>query len=113
MRSASDRRGAGYKVSFRTDPSAPAGRAAATVHVSVTDPSGNMVADAAVGMTLVMTAMSAIGMPEMRIAEDLQWNGSDYSKKMNTGMAGSFNVVVEVQRGGQAVAVYRSQLNAK
>ena len=113
MRSQSERRGAGYKVSVRSDPTSPVGRDGATLHVSVIDPSGNMVSDAMVRLTLIMLAMPAMRMAETRNGADLQWNGSDYSGKVDMGMAGAWMVLVEVQRNGQVVAVYRSQLDAK
>ncbi|HEX4999444.1 MAG TPA: multicopper oxidase domain-containing protein [Terriglobia bacterium] len=102
-----------YKVSFRTDPSPPVGSESATIHVSVTDPSGVTIRDATVRLTLVMPAMPAMGMAEMRDSTLLQWNGTDYSGTMKILMSGGWNVMVDVERAGQPHATYRLRLEAK
>ena len=62
---------------------------------------------------LIMPAMPAMGMPEMRSATDLQWDGSGYSGKGLVGMAGSWNVLVEARRGSQPLASYRTRFDAR
>ena len=50
-------------------------------HVTVTGPDGKPVSDAQVQVTLVMPAMPAMGMGEMRSSINLTWNGSEYAGK--------------------------------
>jgi RND family efflux transporter MFP subunit len=102
-----------YTVTVQTDPAPPKGGSEGTFHVKVTGPDGKPVTDAQVQMMLVMPAMPAMGMGEMRSAVDLAWNGSEYAGKGSVAMAGSWNVTVEARRGGQLLAVYRSRIDAK
>ena len=104
---------AAYKVAFRTDPSPPTGSENATIHVSVTDPVGGVIRDATVRITMIMPAMPAMGMAEMRDSTPLQWNGTDYSTALKILMSGSWNVLVNVERAGQPTATYRMRLDAK
>ena len=104
---------AAYRVSLHTDPSPPVGSETSTMHVSVTDPSGSPVSDASVLMTMIMPAMPAMGMREMRDSTPLTWNGADYSATVKILMSGSWNVLIEIQRAGQASVTYRMRLDAK
>lgn len=104
---------AAYRVAFRTDPSPPLGSENSTIHVSVSDPSGSGISDATVRLTLIMPAMPAMGMEEMRDSAPLQWNGSDYSGTVKIMMSGVWNVLVDVERAGQPRATYRLRLEAK
>ena len=81
--------------------------------VTVTGPDGKAVSDAQVRGTLVMPAMPAMGMGEMRSSFNLAWNGSDYSGSGPIPMAGSWNITVEARRGGQLLSAYRTRLDAK
>jgi hypothetical protein len=49
----------------------------------------------------------------MRSSADLAWNGREYAGKGGIPMAGPYNVVVEVSRGGQPLASYRTRVNAE
>jgi hypothetical protein len=82
-------------------------------HVTVTGPEGKPVTDAEVQVTLLMPAMPAMGMGEMRSSYKLMWNGSEYVGSGAIAMAGSWNVTVEARRGGQLLGVYRTRLDAK
>jgi manganese oxidase len=104
---------AAYKVAFRTDPSPPVASKNSTMHVSVSDSSGNTVSDATVRLTLIMPAMPAMGMAEMRDSTLLAWNGSDYSGTVTILMSGAWNVLVDVERAGQPRATYRLRLEAR
>lgn len=105
--------GPGYTIALRQEPAVPRGAAEGEFHVSVTDPEGKPVSDAQVQLALVMPAMPAMGMPEMRSAVNLTWNGSEYIGSGTIAMAGPWNITVEARRGGQVLAVYRSRFDAK
>ena len=104
---------AAYKTTFRIDPDPPAGGKENTIHVTVLDPAGKPVGDAQVRMTLIMPAMPAMGMPEMRSSADLRWSGSEYTGPIHIMMAGPWNVVVEARRGNQPLSVFRTNLSAR
>jgi len=59
------------KFTFRSDPETPRGNSDATLHVTMLDASGKPVTDVQVKVTLIMPAMPAMGMGEMRAASDL------------------------------------------
>jgi membrane fusion protein, copper/silver efflux system len=102
-----------YSIKLRTEPSPPKGASEGTFHVTVTGPDGKPVADAQVVATLVMPAMPAMGMGEMRSSVNLSWNGSEYVGAETIAMAGPWTVTVEARRNGQLLGVYRSRLDAK
>jgi membrane fusion protein, copper/silver efflux system len=101
------------KITFRSDPETPRGNSDATLHVTVLDASGKPVTDAQVSVALIMPAMPAMGMGEMRSATDLIWKGSDYVGKIKVPMAGSWNVEVNASRNGQLLGSYHARLNAQ
>lgn len=103
---------AAFHVAFQTAPEPAAGKPA-DLHVSVTDAGGKAVSDAQVSVTLLMPAMPAMGMAEIRQSTELKWDGSQYSGSMTIPTAGSWNVTVEVNRSGQRLASYRTSLRAK
>jgi membrane fusion protein, copper/silver efflux system len=101
------------KLTFRSDPGTPRGNSDATLHVTVLDASGKPVTDAQVKVALIMPAMPAIGMGEMRAATDLTWKGSDYVGAIKVPTAGSWNVEVNASRNGQLLGSYHARLNAQ
>jgi hypothetical protein len=101
------------KFTFRSDPETPRGNSDATLHVTVLDASGKPVTDVRVKITLVMPAMAALGMSEMRAASDLTWKGSDYAGTIKVPTAGSWNVEVNASRDGQLLGSYHARLNAQ
>ena len=100
------------KLTFRSDPETPRGNSDATLHATVLDALGKPVTDAQVSVALIMPAMPAMGMGEMRAAADLAWKGSDYVGKVKVPMAGSWNVEVNASRNGQLLGSYHARLNA-
>lgn len=102
-----------YTVTLRQEPSPPKGAAEGMFHATVTGPDGKPVADAQVQVMLLMPAMPAMGMGEMRSSYNLAWNGSEYAGAGTISMAGPWNVTVEARRGGQLLGVYRSRFDAK
>ncbi len=105
--------GADMKFSFRSDPATPKGGSQATVYVTLYDSSGKPVSDAQVKVALIMPAMPAMNMPEMRSEAVLSWNGSSYAGKVKVPTAGAWNVEVEASRGGQLLGSYRARLMAQ
>jgi RND family efflux transporter MFP subunit len=101
------------KLTFRSDPQTPRGNSDATLHVTVLDALGTPVTDVQVKVTLIMPAMPAMGMGEMRAASDLTWKGSDYAGTIKVPTAGSWNVEVNASRSGQLLGSYHARLNAQ
>ena len=101
------------KFTFRSNPQTPRGNSDATLHVTVLDSSGKPVTDAQVKVTLIMPAMPAMGMGEMRASADLVWKGSDYVGTIKVPTAGSWNVEVNASRNGQLLGSYHARLNAQ
>jgi len=101
------------KFTFRSDPQTPRGNSDATLHVTVLDASEKAVTDVQVKVTLIMPAMPAMGMGEMRAASDLTWKGSNYAGTIKVPTAGSWNVEVNASRNGQLLGSYHARLNAQ
>jgi hypothetical protein len=101
------------KFTFRSDPETPRGNSDATLHVTVFDASGQPVTDVQVKVTLLMPAMPAMGMGELRVTSDLTWRGSDYVGAIKVPTAGSWNVEVNAGRNGQRLGSHHTRLNAQ
>src|ERR1700687_3777550 len=101
------------KFTFRSDPQTPRGNSDATLHVTVLDASGKPVTDVQVKVTLIMPAMPAMGMGEMRATSDLTRKSSDYAGTIKVPTAGSWNVQVNASRNGQLLGSYHARLNAQ
>jgi RND family efflux transporter MFP subunit len=101
------------KFTFRSDPQTPRGNSDAALHVTVLDASGKPVTDVQVKVTLIMPAMPAMGMGEMRAVSDLTWKGPDYVGTIKVPTAGSWNVEVNASRSGQLLGSYHARLNAQ
>jgi RND family efflux transporter MFP subunit len=98
---------------FSADPASPKGGSNATVHVAVLDASGKPISDAVVKVALVMPAMPAMNMPEMRSPADLNWNGAQYTGTVKVPSSGAWNVEIEARRNRQVLGTYRSRLVAQ
>lgn len=101
------------KITFAVEPNPPKGAADNMFHVSLVDANGNVIPDAEVSVTLVMPAMPAMGMGEMRNSFKLPYAQGMYMGKGNIGMAGSWNVSVQAKRNGQVIATYRTRFQAE
>jgi len=101
------------KLTFRSEPEAPRGNSTVTLHVTAVDPSGKPVTDLHVKVALIMPAMPAMGMSEMRSETDLAWKGTEYVGTIKVPMAASWNVEVNASRNGQLLGSYRARLNAQ
>jgi len=104
---------AAIRFRFRADPASPKGGSNTTVHVTVLDASGKPITDAGVKIALVMPAMPAMNMPEVRSPADLAWNGSDYAGTVKVPSSGSWNVEIEARRNEQLLGTYHSRLAAQ
>ena len=101
------------KLSLRSDPETPRGNSTATLHVTAVDSSGKPVTGLNVKVALIMPAMPAMGMGEMRSSTDLAWKGTEYVGTIKVPMAGSWNVEVNASRNGQLLGSYHARLNAQ
>ena len=77
------------------------------------DASGKPIPDVAVKVALVMPAMPAMNMPEMRSPADLTWDGTQYTGTVKVPSSGAWNVEIEARRNGQVLGTYRSRLVAR
>jgi Cu(I)/Ag(I) efflux system membrane fusion protein len=83
--------------------------------VSLTDSAGKAIDDARVTVTLVMPAMLAMGMPEMKSSCELTWSGDRrmYLGKGQAPMPGNWSVFVEARRNGNVIASLHTRLSAR
>jgi len=98
---------------FSADPATPKGGSNTTFHVTVLDVSGKPISDAAVKVALVMPAMPAMNMPEVRSPADLKWDGTEYTGAVKVPSSGAWNIEIEARRNGQVLGTYRSRLVAQ
>jgi hypothetical protein len=84
-------------------------------HAALTDTNGKPIADARVTVTLIMPAMPAMNMPEMKSSFDLPWTPSQqmYMGNGQPPMDGSWTVFVEARKNGAVLASYHTHLNAR
>jgi hypothetical protein len=101
-----------YKISVDVSPQPAAGKETNFL-VTISDTDGQPVRDAQVRLTLVMPAMPAMGMPEMRTSLDLQGNVTGYTGSAKLSMAGSWNLLAEARRGSQILATSRMNLSVR
>jgi Cu(I)/Ag(I) efflux system membrane fusion protein len=101
------------RITFAVEPNPPKSGADNMFHVSVLDANGKTISDAEVTVTLIMPAMPAMGMPEIRNSFKLLSVQGMYMGKGNVATPGSWNVSVEARRNGQVIATYRKRLNAE
>lgn len=105
---------AGVKIKFATEPDPPKGGAENTFRVTVTDAKGNPLPDAKVTVTLVMPAMPAMNMPEMRSSFEVPWMAGKnmYMGRGTVPLAGSWTVTVEVSKDGELIGTHRTRVSA-
>jgi RND family efflux transporter MFP subunit len=103
------------KIDFHADADPMKAGADNTFHVNLTDASGKPIADAQVTVTLIMPAMPAMNMPEMRSSFSLPWMPAHqmYMGKGQPPMAGTWNVLVEARRNSGVIASFHTHLSAK
>ena len=83
--------------------------------VTLTDANGKLIPDARVVVTLVMPAMPAMGMPEMKSSCELVWKAGSqrYVGKGQAPMSGTWNVLVEARKNGNIIASMHTHLSAR
>ena len=83
--------------------------------VTLTDADGKFIADARVTVTLIMPAMPAMGMPEMKSSCELAWKAGSqkYEGKGHTPMPGTWTVFVEARKNGSVIASLHTHMNAR
>jgi hypothetical protein len=101
------------KLSLRVEPDPAKGGAENMFHVMLTGSDGKAIPDAQVKVTLIMPAMPAMNMPEMRNSFEVPFMDGMYMGKGTVPMEGSWNVIVEASKNGKVVASYRTRLTAK
>jgi multidrug efflux pump subunit AcrA (membrane-fusion protein) len=102
------------KIDFHADANPMKAGEDSTFHVNLTDAGGKPIADAQVTVTLVMPAMPAMSMPEMKSSFTLPWVASHqmYMGKGQPPMAGTWNVLVEARKNGGVIASFHTHLSA-
>lgn len=95
----------GLNISFVSRPDPPETGNDNAIEVSVKQPDGTPVTDADVVAVLSMPAMPSMNMPAMRTEAPLEHEGNGvYTGPAQVVMAGTWNVAVNVSRGGQRIA---------
>jgi RND family efflux transporter MFP subunit len=103
------------KIDFHAEPDPLKAGEDNQFRVSLTDAQGKPIADASVNVRLVMPAMPAMNMPEMKSLIDLAWDAGRqmYIGKGQAPTAGTWTVFVEARRNGAVIATYRTHLSAR
>jgi hypothetical protein len=83
--------------------------------VTLADANGKFIPDARVTVTLVMPAMPAMGMPEMKSSCELAWKAGSqmYVGKGQAPMSGTWTVLVEARKNGNVIASLHTHLSAR
>jgi uncharacterized GH25 family protein len=84
-------------------------------HVTLIDAAGKPISDARVTVTLIMPAMPAMGMPEMKSSCELAWKADSktYGGKGQAPMAGTWTVLVEARKNSNVIASMHTHLSAR
>ena len=103
------------KIDFHAEPDPLKAGEDSQLRVSLADAQGKPIAGAGVNVKLVMPAMPAMDMPEMKTSADLAWNADRqmYIGKGQAPMAGTYSVFVEARKNGAVIATFRTHLSAR
>ena len=103
------------KIDFHANPNPMKAGQDNQLLVTLTDATGKPIGDARVTVALVMPAMSAMGMPEMKSSCELTWSASRqiYLGNGQAPMSGNWSVFVEARRNGSLIASLHTHLGAK
>jgi Cu(I)/Ag(I) efflux system membrane fusion protein len=106
---------AGIKLDFHADAEPLKAGEENSFHATVIDARGKSVDDAEVRVTLVMPSMPSMGMSEMKSSFELTWDAARkmYVGKGRPGMAGTWNVLAEARRNGNAIGSSHTHLSAR
>jgi len=101
-------------ITFKTAPSPAKAGADNQFDVTVKDAKGQPIADAEVSVILVMPAMPAMKMAEMRNEVKLKpAGGGTYSGTGQVMMSGKWNITVSVKQAGKEIGSKKLTLTAK
>jgi Cu(I)/Ag(I) efflux system membrane fusion protein/cobalt-zinc-cadmium efflux system membrane fusion protein len=105
---------AAVTITFATEPDPPKGGAENTFRVTVADAKGKPLPDAKVTVTLVMPAMPAMNMPEMRSSFEVPWMPARnmYLGRGTVPTPGPWTVTVEVRKDGKLIGSHRTRVSA-
>jgi RND family efflux transporter MFP subunit len=103
------------KIDFHADPNPMKAGEDNQFLVSLTDAAGKPISDARVTVTLIMPAMPAMNMPELKSSCELTWLASRqmYLGKGQAPMPGNWSVFVEARRNGNVIASSHTHLSAR
>jgi Cu(I)/Ag(I) efflux system membrane fusion protein len=103
------------KIDLHVDPNPMKAGEDNQFQATLTDANGKLVADARVTVTLVMPAMPAMGMLEMKSSCELAWRAGSqmYVGKGQAPMSGTWNVLVEARKNGNVIASMHTHLSAR
>ena len=103
------------KIDFHAEPDPMKAGEDNQFDVSLTDAQGKPITDASVTVRLIMPAMPAMNMPEMKSSIDLPWVAGQqmYAGKGQAPMAGNWTVFVEARRNGAVIATFHTHLSAR
>jgi len=103
------------KIDLHADPNPMKAGEDSQLRVTLTDAAGKPISDARVTVTLIMPAMPAMGMPEMKSSIELAWKAGSqmYEGKGQAPMPGTWTVIVEARKDGNAIASMRTHLGAR
>jgi Cu(I)/Ag(I) efflux system membrane fusion protein len=103
------------KIDFHSDPNPMKVGEDNQFHVTLTGADGKPINDTRVTVTLIMPAMSSMGMPEMKSTSELVWKAGTqmYVGKGQAPMSGTWSVLVEVRKNNNVIASFRTHLSAR
>jgi len=103
------------KIDFHAEPDPLKAGEENLFRVGLIDAQGKPIADASVNVKLVMPAMPAMNMPEMKGSFDLAWDAGRqmYIGKGQAPMTGTWTVFVEARKNGAVIATLRTRLSAR
>jgi hypothetical protein len=103
------------KIDFHAEPDPLKAGEENLLRVGLTDAQGKAIADASVNVKLIMPAMPAMDMPEMKGSFDLAWDAGRqvYIGKGQAPMTGTWTVFVEARRNGAVIANLRTHVSAR
>jgi len=103
------------KIAFHAEPEPLKAGEDNQFHVTLTDAQGKPISDANVNVKLIMPAMPAMNMPEMKTSIDLPWTAGQqmYMGKGQAPTPGMWTVFVEARKNGQVIATFHTHLSAR
>jgi RND family efflux transporter MFP subunit len=103
------------KIDFHAEPDPLKAGEDNQFRVNLTDAQGKPIGDASVNVKLIMPAMPAMNMPEMKSSIDLPWIAGQqiYTGKSQPPTAGTWTVYVEARKNGAVIATFHTHLSAR